>query len=151
MINSCKRRKILVCAPSNAAIDEIVFRIVKNTFSTQTRDAVLRVGAMDYEPREEVKKHTLDYKLEQEIQKLQYDREGYHNEQPGSNAGSNNGSPIYIKATLTSPNQQAELNVLKTGNDLSKAERTKALETINKAQKLLRFKEHTPDSLTQLI
>jgi len=65
MINSCKRRKILVCAPSNAAIDEIVFRIVRNTFSTQTRDAVLRVGAMmDYDPPEEVRKHTLDYKLE---------------------------------------------------------------------------------------
>ena len=72
MINSCKKRKILVCAPSNAAIDEIVYRIVRNTFSTQTRDAVLRVGAMDYEPSIEVKKHTLDYKLEQEILKLEY-------------------------------------------------------------------------------
>ena len=53
-----------MCAPSNAAIDEIVYRIIRNTFSTQTRNSVLRVGAMEYEPNEEVKKHTLDYKLE---------------------------------------------------------------------------------------
>ena len=64
MINSCKKRKILVCAPSNAAIDEIVHRIISNEFSTQTRDSVLRVGAMDYEPLEDVRRHTLDFKLE---------------------------------------------------------------------------------------
>jgi hypothetical protein len=67
MINSCKKRKILVCAPSNAAIDEIVHRIITNEFSSETRDSVLRVGAMDYEPFEDVRRHTLDYKLELEI------------------------------------------------------------------------------------
>lgn len=69
MINSCKRRKILVCAPSNAAIDEIVDRLAKNTFSTQTRDMVLRVGTMDNDPKESVRKLSLDYKLDLLIQK----------------------------------------------------------------------------------
>ena len=68
MINSCQTKKILVCAPSNAAIDEIVSRISKDKYSTYTRDKILRVGAMDYEPRPDVKQHTLDFKLEKAIQ-----------------------------------------------------------------------------------
>jgi len=60
--------KILVCAPSNAAIDEIVSRISKDRkFSTYTRDGVIRVGSMDYEPSADVKVHTLDYKMEKAI------------------------------------------------------------------------------------
>ena len=70
MINSCKKRKILVCAPSNAAIDEIVSRISKDKFSTQTRDRVLRVGAMDYDQDSEIRQHSLDYKLERAIEKF---------------------------------------------------------------------------------
>ena len=72
MISSCQRLKILVCAPSNAAIDEIVSRICRDTkFSTYTRDVIIRVGAMDYEPSPEVKQHTLDYKLEKKIEEFQ--------------------------------------------------------------------------------
>lgn len=70
MINSCQKRQILVCAPSNAAIDEIVSRISKDKYSTYTKDKILRVGAMDYEPSPDVKMHTLDYKLEKAIMKF---------------------------------------------------------------------------------
>ena len=69
MLNSCKNGKILVCAPSNAAIDEIVHRIISNKRFPEIRNQVLRVGAMDYEPQEDVKKVTLDFRMEIEVQK----------------------------------------------------------------------------------
>jgi len=65
------RKKILVCTPSNAAIDEIVLRLVSKRVggaaesdSTMMSGQVIRIGAMDYEPLEAVRKHTLDYNLE---------------------------------------------------------------------------------------
>ena len=93
MINSCRQRKILVCAPSNAAIDEIVYRIIKDKFSTLTRDAVLRVGSMDYEPQEDVKKHTLDFKLDLAIQKWQESREAEAPVQSAQPSSSNFSAP----------------------------------------------------------
>lgn len=73
-------KKVMVCAPSNAAIDEIVSRIANNGFigSPQKGDnhsilgnenasvadgLLLRIGAADYEPSPEVKRHTLDQRL----------------------------------------------------------------------------------------
>ena len=71
----CVSKKILVCTPSNAAIDEIVQRLVGsqpdafNGTRTFSKRHVLRIGAMEYEPLEAVKKATLDYKLNKKIQK----------------------------------------------------------------------------------
>lgn len=73
-------KKLMVCAPSNAAIDEIVSRIARNGFigtpekgdltsilgreNAHAADGLLlRIGAADYEPSAEVKQHTLDERL----------------------------------------------------------------------------------------
>jgi len=73
-------KKLMVCAPSNAAIDEIVGRISRRGFigSPDRADVdsilasddgsaadglLLRLGAADYEPSPEVKRHTLDERL----------------------------------------------------------------------------------------
>lgn len=73
-------KKILVCAPSNAAIDEIVSRVSSRGFVGDadphdldsfmadgvTPDGMMvRIGAMEYEASEEVKKHTLDERLQE--------------------------------------------------------------------------------------
>lgn len=69
-------KKILVCTPSNAAIDEIVQRLVGDNSACRfgkkviSKRHVLRIGAMEYEPLPTVKKATLDYKLERKIQKF---------------------------------------------------------------------------------
>ena len=73
-------KKVMVCAPSNAAIDEIVSRIANNGFigAPQKGDTssvlglenasaadglLLRIGAAEYEPSAEVKRHTLEQRL----------------------------------------------------------------------------------------
>ena len=70
MLNqSIKRsKKILVCAPSNAAIDEIVTRLISKggLFGQNEEDSqqkVLRIGSFDYEPSKIVKKVTFDTKF----------------------------------------------------------------------------------------
>ena len=65
---SCGVQKILVCAPSNAAIDEIVLRVAsKGLFGTmdhkQLAKTLLRIGAYDYDPVGNVKHHTLDFRI----------------------------------------------------------------------------------------
>ena len=152
MINSCKKRKILVCAPSNAAIDEIVYRIIRDTFSTETKDAVLRVGAMDYEPQEEVKRHTLDYKLEVAIRQWQSGQDKNDLDKQ-HNSGNNATSPISPNSTP----QQSKKQVQPSLNDtialkiMPKEEQTKALASIKKAMAQLRYQEHTPQSMKELI
>lgn len=70
MLNVCIRnnKKILVCAPSNAAIDEIVTRIISKggLFGQNEHDSinqVVRIGAMDYEPSKIVNQVIFDTKL----------------------------------------------------------------------------------------
>lgn len=61
-------KKILICAPSNAAVDEIITRVSQrgfvgvNTNDTDGKieDMMLRIGSMEYEPSPIVKRHTLD-------------------------------------------------------------------------------------------
>jgi len=80
MLLSCEIKRIMVCAPSNAAIDEIIARIGKKGFlgSPDDKDLdsileegytpdgmIVRLGAMEYDPGPEVKKHTLDERLTQ--------------------------------------------------------------------------------------
>lgn len=62
MLNSTHRnfRKILVCAPSNAAIDEIVTRLISKgglfgQNEAESINKVLRIGSFDYEPSPIVK------------------------------------------------------------------------------------------------
>lgn len=72
-------KRVMVCAPSNAAIDEIIHRISLRGFvgkpenpddvnsvlheSFSVDGMLLRIGAMEYEPSPEVKRHTLDERL----------------------------------------------------------------------------------------
>ena len=62
-----KSKKILVCAPSNAAIDEIVTRLVsKGLLGSNTLDTVvktLRIGAMEHEPNKYVSQVLYDNKF----------------------------------------------------------------------------------------
>ena len=61
--------KIHVCAPSNAAVDEILARLSTDGIHGVTnqpdelRKMLLRIGAMEYEPVPQVKQHTLDERL----------------------------------------------------------------------------------------
>ena len=73
-------KKILVCAPSNAAVDEIVSRISSKGFigeadpgcivndpilseGSSADGLLLRLGAIEYDPSAEVRRHTLDERL----------------------------------------------------------------------------------------
>jgi hypothetical protein len=56
IVNSDMSAKVLVCAPSNAAVDEIISRLSP----LMPEGVLLRVGAIDYEPSPEVLKHTLE-------------------------------------------------------------------------------------------
>ena len=84
MLTSSTKKKILVCTPSNAAIDEVVLRLASETNPfgqvDQMKKLVLRIGAMEYEPLEQVKKSTLDWKLDLEIQKFLYGHVRVENE-----------------------------------------------------------------------
>jgi superfamily I DNA and/or RNA helicase len=69
-------KKVLVCTPSNSAIDEIVLRLGNRVSKFQTdsqlRDKIVRVGAMEQASSDmsnEIRVHTLDYKVDKEIQR----------------------------------------------------------------------------------
>lgn len=61
--------RVLICAPSNAAVDEIMTRVAKNGIigaskdSPDLEDMLLRLGSMYYEPSPTIKKFTMAYKL----------------------------------------------------------------------------------------
>jgi hypothetical protein len=62
MLISSGVKKILICAPSNAAIDEIISRVAErgwigNKLNVMPKldDALLRLGSMEYEPSKIVK------------------------------------------------------------------------------------------------
>lgn len=72
MLMSSGAKKLLICAPSNAAVDEIVTRVSARGFvgydsnhadTTKIEEMLLRIGAMEYIPAPIVKKHTLDDRL----------------------------------------------------------------------------------------
>jgi hypothetical protein len=70
MLISSGVKKILICAPSNAAIDEIISRVSERGWiGTNLREmpkieeALLRIGSMEYEPSKIVRQHTLDERL----------------------------------------------------------------------------------------
>jgi hypothetical protein len=80
MLLSSGVKKLLVCAPSNAAIDEIISRISAKGFigepdpngreidsvlseGSSADGMLLRLGAVEYDPGPDVKRHTLDERL----------------------------------------------------------------------------------------
>lgn len=76
MLLSSGVKKILICAPSNAAVDEIITRLslrglvgVTGQFHSPSfvEETLVRLGAMEYEPSPIVKKHTLDVRLEKQL------------------------------------------------------------------------------------
>ena len=64
-----KDKKILVCAPSNAAIDEIVTRLVSTGLlkmsAADTVAKTLRIGALEHEPNEYVSQVIYENKFNQ--------------------------------------------------------------------------------------
>ena len=73
MLLACGARKIHVCAPSNAAVDEILARLSLYGLTGITKDKdelkqyFLRIGSIDYEPQESVKPHLLDNRLAEQL------------------------------------------------------------------------------------
>ena len=65
--------KIHVCAPSNAAVDEILIRLSEQGLlsvdgeTVQTKGLLLRVGALEYDPVDAVQQHTLDNRLQETL------------------------------------------------------------------------------------
>ena len=63
--------KIHVCAPSNAAVDEILARVAEKGLLTldqnvlSAKGLLLRLGAQEYDPTDTVKQHTMDERLKQ--------------------------------------------------------------------------------------
>ena len=65
-------RKIHVCAPSNAAVDEILARVSQRGLMGSEKEVdmkkmLLRIGAMEYEPSPTVRQHTLDVRLQESL------------------------------------------------------------------------------------
>ena len=73
MLLSSGIKKIHVCAPSNAAVDEILARLSVNGIhgfahcEDDLKGTLLRIGAMEYEPAPAVKIHTLDERLRETL------------------------------------------------------------------------------------
>lgn len=67
------RRHILICAPSNYAVDEIILRIIHKGIYDQSGDRVfprvVRLGVTDKSKSEEIKKVTVEYLAEKEVRK----------------------------------------------------------------------------------
>jgi len=55
--------RIHVCAPSNAAVDEIMVRLTKEEYGLNLDEMLLRVGAPEHEPVKQIKRYFLDDKL----------------------------------------------------------------------------------------
>ena len=73
MLLASGARKIHVCAPSNAAVDEILTRLSLHGLTGITKDPeslkayFLRIGSLDYEPNENVRRHLLDTRLTEQL------------------------------------------------------------------------------------
>ena len=68
MLLASGAKKIHVCAPSNAAVDEVLCRLssdglLGHVSGKDMKAKLLRIGAMEYEPTSVVKQHTLDARL----------------------------------------------------------------------------------------
>jgi len=82
MLLNSKIKKLVLCAPSNAAIDEIITRLAtrglmgspkifskdeKVKDSLEISRIMVRLGAMEYEPSPVVKAYTVDSRVESEL------------------------------------------------------------------------------------
>ena len=72
-------QKIFVCAPSNAAVDEIVCRLVNKgliSYSGKKKKAELvRIGVLDYNPPDLVRQHSMDYLIEEKMKKSSFQQD----------------------------------------------------------------------------
>lgn len=72
MLSQCiknNQRKILVCAPSNAAIDEIVTRLISKggligSSEKESINKVVRIGSIEYEPSKAVQQVLFSSKMD---------------------------------------------------------------------------------------
>ena len=74
-----KKIKIMVCAPSNKAVDEIVVRLLtkglingNGSFTPLHPKQLLRMGVIDYEPPKIVMERHLDKLVEKELANLHH-------------------------------------------------------------------------------
>jgi hypothetical protein len=74
IFNSCKR-KILICTPSNKAVDEILTRLsAKGLLGTEMEDKdLIRVGSSEYQAEETIKKHSLDQRVNRVIKEKKFE------------------------------------------------------------------------------
>lgn len=73
MFPACKKR-ILICTPSNKAVDEILRRISsKGLLGVDLEEKeLLRVGSTEYQGGEDIKKYSLDQRVNRAIKKRQF-------------------------------------------------------------------------------
>lgn len=73
-LNAELKEKILICAPSNAAIDEVITRIVENglisEIDTRLSVKVVRVGILDKNPSRCVKESSLEFQAQQQLMRV---------------------------------------------------------------------------------
>lgn len=63
--DECK--KILVCTPSNKAVDEILSRISNQGLIGTEVGEIVRIGSSEYQAEESIKHHSLDQRVNAEL------------------------------------------------------------------------------------
>ncbi|KAL4476260.1 hypothetical protein ABPG74_009993 [Tetrahymena malaccensis] len=107
--------KIMICAPSNTAVDEIVSRIIEYDLiapgGQKVKVNVIRIGAIDYVPSENVKKACLEYQIERKMKEMKMN---------GAIKKGDEETLIDMQIEVAKINQQIEKSKKElTGSDLS--------------------------------
>ncbi|EAR87968.2 AAA domain protein (macronuclear) [Tetrahymena thermophila SB210] len=107
--------KIMICAPSNTAVDEIVSRIIEHDLiapgGQKVKVNVIRIGAIDYVPSENVKKACLEYQIERKMKEMKMNGQIKKGEED---------TLIDMQIEVAKINQQIEKSKKElTGSDLS--------------------------------
>ena len=74
------KKKVLVCAPSNTAVNEIVYRLDKERFYDDVKKnhpegRLVRIEGLGYESPEEIQKYSLDWRINKALE-LAFEDEG---------------------------------------------------------------------------
>ncbi|KAL4475502.1 hypothetical protein ABPG72_013326 [Tetrahymena utriculariae] len=107
--------KIMICAPSNTAVDEIVSRIIEYDLiapgGQKVKVNVIRIGVIDYVPSENVKRACLEYQIERKMKEMKMN---------GSIKKGEEETLIDMQIEVAKINQQIEKSKKElTGSDLS--------------------------------
>ena len=69
--DDCK--KILVCTPSNKAVDEILSRISSTGLIGTKAEDIVRIGSLEYQPEESIKHHSLEWRVNEFINSSRFE------------------------------------------------------------------------------